>query len=539
MELDAVVLGTGLSESIVAAALSKAGYKIAHVDINPYYGGDEASLTLDELLQWAKERAESSVDSDSAYLSSQRERFTNISYTGSLPLQSRQYAVSLLPMLVPSAGPTIDSLIASGVSRYGGFKLLEKVALFDSPGVVKPVPGNKEDVFKNKQLSLLGKRRLMRFLMFAGGEFEDKPELQGSEQMPFTDFLKDKFSLKEEAVQAIAYALAFCALASDPTLPALERIRRYLRSSGRYGPSPFLVGHYGGAGEIAQGFCRTAAVAGATYVLGRQVSSIVTAPIAEKTTGKYTLNLEDLSEQLRCDLLISSPDHLPLDLQGDSSITTASTNCSFARCIAVIDRPVSFSTSESLEGSGGEDPASDMPIQDLSVDTALLVFSPSSIPIGSSTVAVNVLITGEGSMSAPRGRWILYITMPLLGDQSGGSHSPEELLRPYLDATLSLTRTSEHPESALPLVTLFYEQSPREGPENNSTEASLMLSTPPHSRYLPEVADSAARNAEVTFWRALEVLKSAGRLPGDKNSEEAVENFWPPLEYVNGEDDEW
>ncbi len=129
--------------------------------------------------------------------------------------------------------------------------------------------------------------------------------------------------------------------------------------------------------------------------------------------------------------------------------------------------------------------------------------------------------------------------MPLLGDQSGGSHSPEELLRPYLDATLSLTRTSEHPESALPLVTLFYEQSPREGPENNSTEASLMLSTPPHSRYLPEVADSAARNAEGTFWRALEVLKSAGRLPGDKNSEEAVENFWPPLEYVNGEDDEW
>ncbi len=139
-------------------------------------------------------------------------------------------------------------------------------------------------------------------------------------------------------------------------------------------------------------------------MLGRRVSSIVTASIAEKTSGMYTLNLEDLSEQLHCDLLISSPDHLPLDLQGDSSITTASTNCSFARCIAVIDRPVSFSTSESLEGSGGEDSASDMPIQDLSGDTALLVFSPSSIPIGSSTVAVNVLITGEGSMSAPRGR---------------------------------------------------------------------------------------------------------------------------------------
>lgn len=79
---------------------------------------------------------------------------------------------------------------------------------------MKPVPANKEDVFRNKQLSLLDKRRLMRFLIFAGGEFEDKPELQGNEQMPFPTFLADKFSLNEDAVQAIAYALAFCLCAS-------------------------------------------------------------------------------------------------------------------------------------------------------------------------------------------------------------------------------------------------------------------------------------------------------------------------------------
>lgn len=79
---------------------------------------------------------------------------------------------------------------------------------------MKPVPGSKEDVFKNKQLSLLHKRRLMRFLMFAGGEFEGKPELQGHDETPFAEFLRDKFSLDEEAIQVIVYALAFCISAS-------------------------------------------------------------------------------------------------------------------------------------------------------------------------------------------------------------------------------------------------------------------------------------------------------------------------------------
>ena len=88
--------------------------------------------------------------------------------------------------------------------------MLEQVALYESPGVAKPVPGNKEDIFKNNQLSLLHKRLLMRFLMFAGGDFEDKPELQGNEEIPFTTFLKDKFSLDIEAVKAIAFAIAFC-----------------------------------------------------------------------------------------------------------------------------------------------------------------------------------------------------------------------------------------------------------------------------------------------------------------------------------------
>ncbi|KAF7790767.1 hypothetical protein EIP86_001724 [Pleurotus ostreatoroseus] len=537
--LDVVVLGTGLAESITAAALSKAGYSVAHIDINPYYGGDDASLTADELINWADERTSSGDHENSSYLTFQRKQFTSVSRSGTLPPQSRQFSISLAPTLIPSTGPLIDALIASGVSRYGGFKLLERVALFDSSGHVQPVPASKEDVFKNKQLSLVDKRRLMRLLMFAGGDFEGKPELTGNEDMPFVAFLHDKFSLKDDAAQAITYALAFCSRPSDPTLPALTRLRRYLRSTGRYGPSPFLVGHYGGAGEMAQGFCRTAAVGGATYVLGRQVKQLSRAATTGPSEREYTIELEDFSEPLRCNVLVTSSDDMPAAATSDFSTPDV------ARCIAVINTPIRFRTAASSAPEepvtvSGEEVTPPSPAPDDQVDTALLVFPPGSIPDGSPDAAVNVLITGEGSMSAPRGQWILYITMPLLPGNDDNK-SAEELLQPFLDATLSLTAPpSEDAETVRPSCVLFYKQCSAKTPAEPQDTQTTCIYRSPYSPYLPEIADSAAVNGEDMFWRAVKALKAAGRLPqGAAGEGSDVDSFWPPLDYVEEDGEEW
>lgn len=196
---------------------------------------------------------------------------------------------------------------------------------------------------------------------------------------------------------------------TDPTLPALKRIRRYLRSTGRYGPSPFLIGHYGGAGELAQGFCRTSAVGGATYVLGRQIKHITRTAKSESGAREYTLELDDFGEQLHADVLVSSPDYIPPELLTPIS-ASSSKLVHIAHCVAIIDRPISFnsstSTPDASEDSQGafEDKAGPSePAQNSQVDTALLVFSPGSVPSGSKTAAVNALITGEGSLCAPRG----------------------------------------------------------------------------------------------------------------------------------------
>jgi len=45
---DVIVLGTGLTECIISGLLSVNGKKVLHIDRNDYYGGDCASLNLEQ-----------------------------------------------------------------------------------------------------------------------------------------------------------------------------------------------------------------------------------------------------------------------------------------------------------------------------------------------------------------------------------------------------------------------------------------------------------------------------------------------------------
>lgn len=189
------------------SALAKAGRSVLHLDPNHYYGGEQASLTLDELAEWAGARSGnlgtesllSNLPSDSTssqldsgklaeagpsnYLAAQRARYTRASTTAlspSLQADKRRYAISLFPALMPSRGALVGTLIASDVSKYVTFKLLDGVHVWTgSEEQTHRVPGSKEDVFNDKSVSLPDKRKLMKALMFAGGDFEQDPALQG------------------------------------------------------------------------------------------------------------------------------------------------------------------------------------------------------------------------------------------------------------------------------------------------------------------------------------------------------------------------
>jgi len=53
--LKVIVIGTGLEESIVAAAAARNGHTVLHIDINDYYGNEWSAFTFDGLQKWAAE----------------------------------------------------------------------------------------------------------------------------------------------------------------------------------------------------------------------------------------------------------------------------------------------------------------------------------------------------------------------------------------------------------------------------------------------------------------------------------------------------
>ena len=76
---DAIVVGTGLSESIVAAALSRIGKSVLHIDRNTYYGSRWSSFSLRSLQNWAEssglgKKNLQQVDSDSTEKQQQQQK---------------------------------------------------------------------------------------------------------------------------------------------------------------------------------------------------------------------------------------------------------------------------------------------------------------------------------------------------------------------------------------------------------------------------------------------------------------------------------
>jgi len=105
----------------------------------------------------------------------------------------------------------------------------------------------------------------------------------------------------------------------------------------------------------------------------------------------HSISLNGLDEAINFDLLISS-----IEPPDPKSAGVAS---AVARCVAIIDKPLDF---VSQEGVGTPPEGFPQPTV-ATVDTALVIFPPSFLPGGSGTMAAHVFVTGEGSVSAPKG----------------------------------------------------------------------------------------------------------------------------------------
>jgi Rab proteins geranylgeranyltransferase component A len=155
--------------------------------------------------------------------------------------------------------------VQSGVYRYLEFKSVEGLLVRSLAGPLLPVPHSRAEVFASR-LSLKEKHALMQCL-----KSSSEP---ASVPLPplFVDWLRAR-GLTDELQRAVLYGVCRlpspAAASSCPCEEGLIRMRAHIASVGRFGSvSPLLFPLYG-TSELAQAFCRLAAVRGAVYVLKR------------------------------------------------------------------------------------------------------------------------------------------------------------------------------------------------------------------------------------------------------------------------------
>uniref|UniRef100_A0A6I8N4G1 Rab proteins geranylgeranyltransferase component A n=1 Tax=Ornithorhynchus anatinus TaxID=9258 RepID=A0A6I8N4G1_ORNAN len=360
------LFSVGLPESIIAAACSRSGQRVLHVDSRNYYGGNWASFSFSGLLSWLKEFQEKSnrgeeragwqdllLETEEAIALNQKDETIQhaevFCYASQDPEEEVEEAGALQknpaygaplnsaaaqgPPSPPEEGPSpeTESREAAEESRVeerppedgcsGEAAPARPAPSGDAPpeenrtrrprssgltiDLVSKVPCSRADVFNSKQLTMVEKRMLMKFLTFCSDYEQHPEEYRAYEGRTFSDYLKTQ-KLTPNLQHFILHSIAMTSEAATPTLEGLRATKNFLQCLGRYGNTPFLFPLYG-QGEIPQCFCRMCAVFGGIYCLRHSVQCLV----VDRESGKCKAVIDHFGQRINADYFIVEDSYLP------------------------------------------------------------------------------------------------------------------------------------------------------------------------------------------------------------------------------------
>jgi Rab proteins geranylgeranyltransferase component A len=550
-----LLVGTSLTLSILAAALSQSTTdNVLLVDTADYYGSHNASLTLSQLVDFVDKKGKGSSNQSSRvtfpYFQQQQSgqgpsmsvEASSSGTCASSPAQKippplerldRHYSISISPALQPAVSPSLDVLIRSQVAKYATFRLLQRTAVWSSTGKgkapLRTVPASKEDVFKTTDLTLIEKRKLMKFLQFAAGDYQKDAiyTQDDAASLPFADFLQKHFKLGPDLIEAIMFGIALCPSQSDATSSAMDRLQTHLNSVGKYGNSAYLVPQYGGAGEIAQGYCRAAAVQGATVVLGKEIEELVIES-SQESGKRWKLRLKDIEETFTADCVLGEEALLGGRIGSSAAASEASRTLEQGKLllqgILVFDRSIkipSSTASRKAETSVEDSAASSTQVEEEPpIETGLIVFPPRSLgqtgesgqQSGINDSTVTALILGEGTFCCPKGQYVVHLTTEISAASTSDDAAKaifevakQRILKLAKDSPREWSPSSEEvPASGpvVPLVELFWQEPIRytSAPPSISREASTaapLVSISPY--FLPDQAAEGETSSHLSL----------------------------------------
>jgi Rab GDP dissociation inhibitor len=303
-QYDAIVLGTGLSECILSGLLSVAGLKVLHMDRNAYYGGESASLNLQQLY----------------------EQYSSGSPPSSFGA-SRDWNIDLVPKFIMATGFLVKILLQAGVTKYLEFKCVEGSYVLKGNKIEK-VPATDKEALSSDLMGFFEKRACKNFMVFVQNFDEANPKTHEKFDIKTVTMRKvfAYWKLEDNTIDFIGHSIA---LHRDDTyldelaLPTIKKIKLYMESLMCYGKSPYIYPLYGLA-ELPQAFARLAAIYGGTYMLNKPIDEIV------YEDGKFA-GVKSEGEIAKAKFVAGDPSYFPDKVKKTGQVV---------RCICVLKQPV-------------------------------------------------------------------------------------------------------------------------------------------------------------------------------------------------------
>ncbi|XP_012371821.1 rab proteins geranylgeranyltransferase component A 1 [Octodon degus] len=250
-EFDVIVIGTGLPESIFAAACSRSGQRVLHVDSRSYYGGNWASFSFSGLLSWINEYQENNdIIIESSMLQEQ--------------ILENEESIAL-----SRKNKTIQNVEVFCYASFVEYRPLASTSN-ESIGEAYPAP----HCFRNL--------------------IDPHPTTSTTsyEKIPFCEFLKTQ-KLTPSLQYFVLHSIAMTSETNSSTIDGLKATKNFLHCLGRYGNTPFLFPLYG-QGELPQCFCRMCAVFGGIYCLRHSIQCLV----VDKESGKCNAVIDHFGQRI-------------------------------------------------------------------------------------------------------------------------------------------------------------------------------------------------------------------------------------------------
>lgn len=164
--IDFVILGTNLTETLLGTGLSIAGKKVMHIDLTDRYGGVLANFNLKNFANFV-ESWEIEKDSNTFLKGACLRDFKTIDalsmHAELLKSESRNFSLDLIPKVIFSKSKSVNYCLDSGVSFYVEFQTISNNYIFLNDKFLK-IPFSKSEVFMNTELTLKEKRNLVKII---------------------------------------------------------------------------------------------------------------------------------------------------------------------------------------------------------------------------------------------------------------------------------------------------------------------------------------------------------------------------------------